>query len=72
MLRLDHSTLKPIDPTCYALRFLPRRNNSRWANSNRERALRLLREDKMTSAGMATLPEDVITAWEDENRDPVD
>lgn len=60
------STLKPIDPTCYALRFSPRRKKSHWADSNRERALRLLRDGKMTSAGMAALPPEVIHAWEEE------
>jgi uncharacterized protein YdeI (YjbR/CyaY-like superfamily) len=60
------STLKPIDPTRYALTFSPRRKKSRWADSNRERALRLLREGKMTPAGMAALPADIISAWEEE------
>jgi uncharacterized protein YdeI (YjbR/CyaY-like superfamily) len=62
------STLKPLDPTSYALRFSPRRSKSRWADSNRARAIRLLREGKMTPAGMAVLPPEVIQAWEEENR----
>lgn len=61
------STLKPIDASRYALRFSPRRKKSYWANSNRTRALRLLREGKMTPAGMALLPPEVISAWEEEN-----
>jgi uncharacterized protein YdeI (YjbR/CyaY-like superfamily) len=60
------STLKPIDPLSYALRFSPRRKTSRWADSNKERALRLLREGKMTPAGMALLPSEIIKAWEEE------
>lgn len=62
------STLKPIDPSRYALRFSPRHKKSYWADSNRARALRLLREGKMTPAGMALLPPEVISAWEEENR----
>jgi hypothetical protein len=50
----------------YALRFSPRRKTSRWADSNKERALILLREGKMTPAGMALLPSEVIKAWEEE------
>jgi uncharacterized protein YdeI (YjbR/CyaY-like superfamily) len=61
------SQLKPIDALSYALRFSPRRKNSHWADSNKRRTLRLLREGKMTSAGMAVLPPEVISAWEEEN-----
>ncbi len=62
------STLKPIDASSYALRFSPRRKKSYWADSNRARALRLLREGKMTPAGMALLPPEVISIWKEENR----
>jgi uncharacterized protein YdeI (YjbR/CyaY-like superfamily) len=62
------STLKPVDTSSYALRFSPRRRNSRWADSNRARALSLLREGKMTQAGMAVLPAEVIRLWEEESR----
>ena len=61
------STLKPIDASSYALRFSPRRKQSHWAESNKRRALRLLREGKMAPAGMAVLPPEVIRAWEEEN-----
>jgi uncharacterized protein YdeI (YjbR/CyaY-like superfamily) len=62
------STLKPIDASSYALRFSPRRKKSYWADSNRARALRLLREGKMTPVGMALLPPEVISVWEEETR----
>jgi len=61
------STLKPIDPSSYALRFSPRRAKSPWADSNRARAIRLLREGKMTPAGLAVLPPEVLSAWKEEN-----
>jgi uncharacterized protein YdeI (YjbR/CyaY-like superfamily) len=60
------STLKPIDSTCYALRFTLRRPKSRWSDTNKSRALSLLREGRMTPAGLAQLPEDVISQWEQE------
>lgn len=64
------STLKPIDFSSYALRFSPRHKKSRWADSNRRRAISLLRAGKMTPAGIAVLPPDVIRLWEEENRSP--
>ena len=60
------STLKPIDASSYALRFSPRRGKSHWADSNKARAKRLLREGKMTSAGLAVLPPEVSQWWEEE------
>lgn len=62
------SSLKPIDPSSYALRFSPRRKKSRWSDTNRALALRMLREGKMAPAGMALVPPEVISAWEEENR----
>jgi uncharacterized protein YdeI (YjbR/CyaY-like superfamily) len=59
------SQLKPMDGQRYALRFSPRRKKSNWAASNIERALRMLGEGKMTPAGMAVLPEEVLRAWEE-------
>lgn len=61
------STLKPIDASCYTLRFSPRRENSHWADSNKVRVLRLLREGRMTPGGMAVLPPEVIRKCEEEN-----
>lgn len=62
------STLKPIDAECYALRFSPRRKSSQWGRTNKARALRMLREGRMSPAGMAALPPDVIRAWEEGSR----
>lgn len=58
------SQLKPLDAESYALRFSPRRKKSHWAASNIARALEMLREGKMTAAGMAVLPEEVRQRWE--------
>ncbi len=61
------SFLKPLDSEGYALRFSPRRRNSTWGRTNKARALKMLREGKMTPSGMVTLPEDVLYQWESEN-----
>ena len=62
------STLQSIDEASYALRFSPRHRLSRWGRSNRARALKMLRAGKMTPAGMALLPPEVLRMWEKENR----
>jgi hypothetical protein len=55
------STLKPIDPAQFALRFSPRRRGSYWAKNNIDRVRRLIEEGKMTEAGMTVLPADFST-----------
>ena len=51
--------IKGINEETYAGRFTPRRSRSPWSVSNRERLARLLREGRMTEAGMAVLPNDL-------------
>ncbi len=48
---------KKFDATRTAQRFTPRRPKSNWTELNKERARRLIREGRMTSAGEAVLPE---------------
>ena len=52
-------TNKGIDEETYAGRFTPRRSKSPWSASNRERVARLIRDGRMTEAGMAALPNDL-------------
>ncbi len=52
------STLKPLDPERFALRFSPRRKGSYWSPHNINRVRRLMAEGRMTEAGMAVLPDD--------------
>src|SRR5207237_5098647 len=47
---------KGIDEETYAGRFTPRRLKSPWSASNRTRVAHLLREGRMTEAGLAVLP----------------
>ncbi|HYU73299.1 MAG TPA: hypothetical protein VEL31_11520 [Ktedonobacteraceae bacterium] len=53
------SQSKGINEQTYAIRFTPRRPQSQWTASNRARAARLMREGKMTEAGLAALPADM-------------
>lgn len=53
------SRMKGIDSERYAIRFTPRRKGSSWSESNRARALKMLRAGKMTPAGIAALPDDL-------------
>lgn len=49
------STVKTIDEDRFAQRFTPRRNNSLFSEMNKERIRRLIRQKKMTPAGLDTL-----------------
>ena len=47
------STLNKVDDRVYGLRFSPRRPNSVWSQSNKDRVARLLRDGLMAPAGLA-------------------
>ncbi len=51
--------IKGIDQEMYVGRFTPRRAKSPWSDSNRERVARLLRDGRMTEAGIKVLPSDL-------------
>jgi uncharacterized protein YdeI (YjbR/CyaY-like superfamily) len=51
------SQTKSVDSQSYALRFSPCRKNSNWSAANRALAVRLIREGRMTGAGLAVLPD---------------
>lgn len=53
------STVKRLDEERFAQRFTPRRPGSQFSEMNKERARRLIKKKKMTSAGMKTLPKDL-------------
>ena len=54
------SQQKPINAEKFARRFTPRKKGSNWAESNIKRAQRMLREGKMTKAGVTVLPSEVL------------
>ncbi len=51
---------KGINEETYAGRFTPRRRKSPWSASNRARIARLLEEGRMTEAGLAVLPAEML------------
>jgi uncharacterized protein YdeI (YjbR/CyaY-like superfamily) len=53
---------KGLDAVSYASRFTPRQLGSNWSASNRERAIRLLREGRMTAAGRRVLLAELLLA----------
>ena len=49
------SVERRIDERSHALRFTPRRPGSQWAQSNKDRVEKLLREGRMAPAGLAAV-----------------
>lgn len=49
------SHMRPVDAQAYRLRFSPRKPGGIWALSNVHRAERLMREGRMTPAGLAAV-----------------
>ncbi|MBC8162959.1 MAG: YdeI/OmpD-associated family protein [Roseiflexaceae bacterium] len=54
---------KRMDAERLAQRFTPRRPRSHWTELNKERARRLIAEDRMTDAGRAVLPDLSVEAF---------
>ncbi len=52
--------MKSLDAEKYAQRFSPRRKRSNWSEPNRAIARRLLAAGRITPAGRATLPDDLV------------
>ena len=46
---------RPLDHSFWLLRFTPRRPKSKWAKSNRERAIRLAAEGRLRRAGLEAI-----------------
>ena len=57
------SQIRSMDQARFARRFTPRREGSAWSESNRVRALKMLGAGRMTKAGLASLPEEVLRFW---------
>jgi uncharacterized protein YdeI (YjbR/CyaY-like superfamily) len=58
------SIVKKIDDERYAQKFTPRQSSSRWSETNKRRVRKLLKEGKMTRAGMVKIGEGVLEAGE--------
>ncbi len=49
------SLIQRIDEQTYARKFTPRTNTAKWSESNKKRVAKLIREGRMTAAGLAKL-----------------
>ncbi|MDH4239312.1 MAG: YdeI/OmpD-associated family protein [Phycisphaerae bacterium] len=49
------SIIKKIDDEKYARKFTPRKDQSYWSELNKKRAVKMMREGRMTSAGLAKI-----------------
>jgi uncharacterized protein YdeI (YjbR/CyaY-like superfamily) len=58
------SQIKSMDQERFARRFTPRREDSEWSVYNRQRALKMLRAGRMTKAGTALLPDEILRSWQ--------
>ncbi len=50
-------TIKKLDDEKFARKFMPRRKNSHWSESNKKRAQKMIKEGRMTKTGMALITE---------------
>ena len=58
---IDNRT-RSIDQQRFAMRFTPRHKGSRWSTYNKALALKMLRAGKLTEAGKAVLPVELLEA----------
>ncbi len=49
--------LRPIDEEKYALRYSPRKRGSIWSETNKRRVAKLIKQGRMTEAGLAKVKE---------------
>ncbi len=49
--------LRPIDEEKYALRYSPRKSGSVWSETNKRRVRKLIKQGRMTEAGLAKIKE---------------
>jgi uncharacterized protein YdeI (YjbR/CyaY-like superfamily) len=56
------SIIQRLDDDRYAQKFTPRRNTSNWSALNINRVRKLIEAGRMTEAGLATIPPDLLEA----------
>jgi uncharacterized protein YdeI (YjbR/CyaY-like superfamily) len=59
------SLVKRIDDEKYAQKFTPRKNHSKWSEPNKKRARAMIKQRKMTQAGLAVIAEGILAAREE-------
>ena len=64
------SRIKSIDSEKYAVRYTPRQAKRKWSKYNSARALKMLKEGRMTTAGIKVLPKEILESWNRTKRAP--
>ncbi|HYE65229.1 MAG TPA: YdeI/OmpD-associated family protein [Pyrinomonadaceae bacterium] len=64
------SIVRRIDDDRYAQKFTPRRNNSQWSELNKKRVRKLIKEGRMTRAGLAKVRTEILAGQEDSLSEP--
>lgn len=49
------SIIKKVDEECYLRKFTPRKDDSKWSDLNKKRVEKMIRQNRMTSAGLAKI-----------------
>ena len=62
------SIVKKIDEEKYTQKFSPRKNDSKWSDTNIRRVKKLMSENKMTEAGMKHITKDLLSRKPDTAR----
>jgi len=64
------SRIKSIDSERYAVRYTPRQAARKWSKYNSARALKMLKEGKMTLPGVSVLSKEILEKWKRTKRAP--
>src|SRR5512146_1433890 len=59
------SIIQKIDEDTYARKYTPRTNTAKWSDLNKRRVAKLIREGRMTEAGLAKIAEDAYSFSEE-------
>ena len=64
------SIIKKLDDARYARKFTPRKEDSYWSPSNKQRVERLIQQGRMTSIGLAKIKAAKKSGWWDKDQRP--
>jgi len=64
------SIIKKLDDARYARKFTPRKENSYWSPSNKQRVEKLIRERRMTGIGLAKIEAAKKSGWWEKDQRP--
>jgi len=65
------SLIKNLDEERYLRKFMPRKNKSKWSDFNRKKLAELIRNGKMTQAGLDKIDPSILATLTDANDPPI-